>query len=1146
MSTNACATDINSLDSKTETLAIEPSSGSGVIVQDLVDVDDARVSRGELGVVVDKDELIDGVRVSGGELGVVVDEGVKVLDESRSDAAVSSVPVSASDEVKIGDELTESKSGVLITKTSDRDGEDDSKDSIDDVRVSKVQDLVDEARVSGDKGEKCLDESRSDVVVSSGPVAASDEVKIGDEDDSLDSKTETLATEPSSGGITVQDLVDEVGIAMNKGEKGLDESRSDAVVSSVPVAASDEVKIGDELLDSKTETLATESSSGVVQDLVDDVRVSGGEIGVVMDNDEKVLDESRSDVVVLSVPPAASEEVKIGADLLESKSGTLIMETSGHDGGGDIDHIGVGDIVVQGSVDGSMASRDDKEIVMKNVEKVSVENEVNEEEKEGECKVVQDSVNDTRVSVDETGIVKDNSEPVLDKSIADAVVSSETLKMNPSADHNEDGVVVNQGSIDDKRIVTENIDKVSDENEVNIEEKDGEYKVTDIVWAKVKNYPWWPAQIFDPSSSTDKAKKYSNKKGLLVGYFGDQSFAWNKPSNIKPFRKNFCKLEKQSNSIPFLHAVDCALDEVSRRVDFGLACSCLSKEVYDEIKSQEFVNAGITKEASRIDGGDRFSTVSSFKPVKVVQSVQELAKEQFDGFDRLEVLSVRTQLLAFFRWKGWKGCYQFQALNFLDELDNKLEDKSEVPLTEENKVVEDEKPASVGKKVKSKKRKSDVSDSDDSEDSVPHKKERSLTNVTPKGNSSAKRSKKNSSTKTTVEDNVIKEKNGKEKTASAGKKVSSKKPKPDVYDSDDSDDSVPHKKERSLANMTQKGNSSVKRSKKDISKKEIVKDNVIKEENVDENTASGGKKVSSKKRKSDVCDSDDSEDSVPRKKEKSLTKMTSKGNSSVKRSKQSISKKATVEDNGGEKPVSGGKKVSSKKPKPDVSDSDDSEDSVPRKKEKSLANVISKGNSSVKRSKESIIKKETVKDNGNEKKVSSKKQKADVSDSDDCEDLVPRKKEKSVANVTPKGDSSVKRIKQGISKKATVEDHGNEKPVSGGKKVSSKKRKPDVSDSDDSVLRKKERSLTNKASKVDSSVKRSEKNISKKATSEDNASEEDNGNGTSDKKSSNSSPKRLFRVGDSICRIAKQISESPSILKNESQKLKNDDDEESS
>ncbi|XP_076952924.1 uncharacterized protein LOC143626861 [Bidens hawaiensis] len=1049
MSTKTCATDSNSLDLKTETLAIEPSSGGGVIVQDLVDSDDARVSVGELGVVMDKDELIDEVRVSGGELGIVMDKDVK------------------------------------------------------------VRDLVDEARVSGDevgtvmdKGEKCLDESRSDAVVSSVPPVASDEVKIGGE--LLDSKTETQANELTSGDIVVQDLVDdamvsggEIGAVMDICQKGLDESRSDAVVSSVPPAASDEVKIGDELLDLKTETLATEPSS-----LVDDARVSGG---VVMDEIEKRLDETSSDAVVLSVTPAASDEVKIGDDLLESKSGTLIMETSGHDGGGDIDgardpadHIGVGDIVVRGSFDDSMASRDD--IVLETVKKFSDKNEVNNEEKEGECKVVQDSINDTRVSVDETGIVKDNSEPALDKSISDAVISSaplssedigtvneinigtdllgsktETLKMNPSADHNEDRVIVNQDSVVDKGIVVENIEKVADENEVNIEVKEGEYKVTDIVWAKVKDYPWWPAQIFDPSSSTDKAKKYSNKKGLLVGYFGDQSFAWNKPSNIKPFRKNFRKLEKQSNSKAFIHAVDCALDEVSRRVDFGLACSCLSKEVYDKIKSQEFVNAGITKESSKIDGGDRFSTVSSFKPVKVVQSVQELAKEQFDGFDRLEVLCVRTQLLAFFRWKGWKGCYQFQALNFLDELDNKLEDESEVPITEENKVVEDDQPASVGKKVKSKKRKPDVSDSDDSDDSVPHKKERSLTNVTPKGNSSAKRSKRDISQKTTVEDNVIKEKNGKEKTASAVKNVSSKKRKPDVSDSDDS---VPLKKERSLTSITQKGSSNVKRSKKDISKKATVKNNG------NEKPVSGGKKVSSKKQKPYVSDSDDSEDSVPRKKEKSLADMTSKSNSSVKRSKQGIKKKATVEDNGKDKSVSGGKKISSKKPKPDLSDS---EDSVPRKIEKSF-----------------------------DKRDLEGKQKPDVSDSDDSEDSVPHKKERSVANFLEV------------------------------RKFHLKKNKPDASDSDDLVPLKKERSLTNKASKVDSSVKRSKKSISKKATVEDHASKEDNGNGTGDKMSSNSSPKKLFRVGDCIRRIAKQISESPSILKNESQKSKNDDGEESS
>ncbi|KAI3687923.1 hypothetical protein L1987_81627 [Smallanthus sonchifolius] len=693
-------------------------------------------------------------------------------------------------------------------------------------------------------------------VVSSEPhsdIAVSNEVTVMVWAESLDSETETLTTEPSSGGIIVQDLVNdarvsggEIGILMDKDEKLLDESSSDAGVASEPPSNGDiavsegvAVMVGAELLDLKTETPTAQPSSGgiIVQDLVDDARVSGGEIGIVMDEDEKLLDESSSDAVVASVPPAASDGVKIGADLLESKPGTLIIETSDHDGGGDV--------VVQDSIDEARVSGDEIGVVMDNNEKPLDEStsdavvssvppsasygvksgadllesksgtliaESSDHDGRGDF-VVQDSIDEARVSEDETGIVTENSELVLDKPISDAVngvkigadslgSKTETQTTKPSADQNAGGDIAVQDSVDDSRvsgdekgIVMEKFEKVSDENEVINEVKEGEYKVADIVWAKVKNYPWWPGQIFDPSSSTDKAKKYSNKKGFLVGYFGDQTFAWNKPSNLKPFRKNFCKLEKQGNSKAFFHAVDCALDEVSRRVDFGLACSCLSKEVYDKVKSQVFVSYGIREEASKIDGGDRFSTVSTFKPVKVVQSVQELAREHFDGFSRLEVLSMRTQLLAFFRWKGY---YQFQAQNILDAPENKLEDESELPSTEENKVVKDEKPASVGKKVYSKKRKPDVSDSDDS---VSRKKERSVTNVTPKGNSSVEKGKKGISKKAAIEDNVLKKENRNEKTDSVGKKVSSKKRKPDVCDSDDS---VPRKKERSLTNVTSK------------------------------------------------------------------------------------------------------------------------------------------------------------------------------------------------------------------------------------------------------------------------------------------------------------------------------------------------------
>ncbi|KAI3791726.1 hypothetical protein L2E82_05588 [Cichorium intybus] len=215
-----------------------------------------------------------------------------------------------------------------------------------------------------------------------------------------------------------------------------------------------------------------------------------------------------------------------------------------------------------------------------------------------------------------------------------------TLTTEPSSGHDGGGTAVSDSvndarvSGDEREIVVENFDEK--EKEVNDEEKEGEYKVSDLVWAKVRNYPWWPGQIFDPSSSTDVARKHSNKKGFLIAYFGDQTFAWNEKSTLKPFRKNFSKMEKQSTSNKFLHAVDCALDEALRRIEFGLSCSCLSKEVYDIIKSQTFVNAGIMKECSTVNGGDNFSTVATFKPANILQSVQDLAREHFDGFNRFQ------------------------------------------------------------------------------------------------------------------------------------------------------------------------------------------------------------------------------------------------------------------------------------------------------------------------------------------------------------------------------------------------------------------------------------------------------------------------------------------------------------------------------
>ncbi|XP_057984015.1 PWWP domain-containing protein 5 [Malania oleifera] len=199
-------------------------------------------------------------------------------------------------------------------------------------------------------------------------------------------------------------------------------------------------------------------------------------------------------------------------------------------------------------------------------------------------------------------------------------------------------------------------------------EKDG-FLVSDLVWGKVRSHPWWPGQIFESSASSESAMKYFKSGRFLIAYFGDQTFAWNDASRLKPFRAHFSQMEKQSNMEAFQDAVDCALDEVSRRVEFGLSCSCLPEEVHAKIKSQIMVSAGIRDESSRRDGGDRFSGVSSFGPLKLVEYMKTLAHFPHGVVDRLDLIVVQAQLLAFYRWKGYPQLPEFKMLGGLFEED---------------------------------------------------------------------------------------------------------------------------------------------------------------------------------------------------------------------------------------------------------------------------------------------------------------------------------------------------------------------------------------------------------------------------------------------------------------------------------------------
>ncbi|CAH2074391.1 unnamed protein product [Thlaspi arvense] len=177
---------------------------------------------------------------------------------------------------------------------------------------------------------------------------------------------------------------------------------------------------------------------------------------------------------------------------------------------------------------------------------------------------------------------------------------------------------------------------------------------SDLVWGRVRSYPWWPGQLFDASSASKTAMKHFKKGKSLVAYFGDRSFAWNDASRIKPFHEHFSQMEKQSYSPVFRHAVDCALEEVSRRVEFGLSCVCVSEDAYSKLETQNINNPGIREHARVRDVGDKLSSVLSFEPAKLLEYVKQLAcLARYEETDKLQFVIHRAQLLASQQWTSY-------------------------------------------------------------------------------------------------------------------------------------------------------------------------------------------------------------------------------------------------------------------------------------------------------------------------------------------------------------------------------------------------------------------------------------------------------------------------------------------------------------
>ncbi|KAE8717333.1 Tudor/PWWP/MBT superfamily protein, putative isoform 4 [Hibiscus syriacus] len=441
-------------------------------------------------------------------------------------------------------------------------------------------------------------------------------------------------------------------------------------------------------------------------------------------------ENERSDVNVgQPVSGLATTETVLaaGLDELEKESKIESVKSQGIDLEADVGSLGGGGGGGAGAGDGKSGSMEDKKPVE------------DEQMVPGSTGGVTEELN-VSASPNEDSLIEGTS--VRSSSLADSTIHSgdgkpltsavqsclpdEDQKMSSKEKEVSSGERDSQDAENSNQTTSTYEDESSD---VDAKPEEPEFCDSDLVWGKVRSHPWWPGQIFDSSAATAKAKKYFKKESYLIAYYGDQTFAWNEASQIKPFRSHFSHMEKKTNMEEFHHAVDCALDEVSRRVEFGLACSCISEKAYSQIKTEIIVNAGIREESSRRDGWDRFSSASSFDPLELVKTMKKLARSpSYTNIYRLQFTISQAQLLAFHRWKGYSQLPEFQNLC------GSLETDAAIPLSEEmkkcSKLIKKEIPSvKVDERVYSEEEELDtqyVSSSKQKKIRVSGKKEKSL------------------------------------------------------------------------------------------------------------------------------------------------------------------------------------------------------------------------------------------------------------------------------------------------------------------------------------------------------------------------------------------------------------------------------------
>lgn len=235
-----------------------------------------------------------------------------------------------------------------------------------------------------------------------------------------------------------------------------------------------------------------------------------------------------------------------------------------------------------------------------------------------------------------------------------------------------------QGIIGDEM----NAENEGEEDNEDVGDENHEYLVGDFVWGKIRSHPWWPGQIYDPSDASVYAAKYKQKDRLLVAYFGDGSFSWCSPSQLKPFVENYVEMSKQSNSKAFVNAMEKALDEISRLVELEMSCKCIPERSQMEVAKT--VNGGIRAGVVVPKGNIGKQLVDLHEPEKLLASVRYFAR--VISVNILEFIVLKNWLTAYYRAKGGYGLPIYPEPKCIEGLEDK--NKRVLEITDFSEPVE--------------------------------------------------------------------------------------------------------------------------------------------------------------------------------------------------------------------------------------------------------------------------------------------------------------------------------------------------------------------------------------------------------------------------------------------------------------------------